>query len=95
MYRKQKDHYPSAVLATISLLCGIASVVLLRLMPMDWLGSVIYAYLFFAIVAVLLGSYSLLIKRNTRAWIACIAGLILIILFLISAYLMNKICVIC
>lgn len=95
MYQKKKDHYPTAVLAITSLLCGIASLVLLILVPIEWLDFVIYTYLFFAIVAVLLGGYSLLIKRNTRAWVAVIAGLIFIILFLITAYLMSTICIIC
>ncbi|MBD1425045.1 hypothetical protein [Sphingobacterium arenae] len=95
MYQKKKDHYPTAVLAITSLLCGIASIVLLILVPIEWLDFVIYTYLFFAIVAVLLGGYSLLIKRNTRAWVAVIAGLIFIILFLITAYLMSTICIIC
>lgn len=95
MYKKKKDYYPPSVLAVISLLCGIFCLILFWLVPMNWLDFIIYAYLFFFGMAVLLGGYSLVIKRNTRAWTAIVVGSIFIILFLIGFYLIGKVCIVC
>lgn len=95
MYQRKKDHYPSSVLAMISVYGGVACIILFRIASTDWLDFVVYAYLSFFSLAVLLGSYSLLIKRNARAWTAVVCGLVFLILFAITAYLFSKICIIC
>ncbi len=90
MLKAKKDHYPSATLACASLLCGVGCFLLFWFGPTDWLDAVLYAYLFFFGVAVILGGYSLCIKRSTRGWTAVVVGLIFIILFLIGAYILSN-----
>lgn len=97
MSKREKNHHPASIGAIVCLLCGFIALLSLIIFATSNLHFelLLYAYMVFFTLAVLLGIRSLLIKRNARAWIAVVAGLIFIILFLISLYQLSKICVIC
>lgn len=100
--KRKKDHYPSAILALISMICGFLFLLLWVFGSVFWLHQFIrvesflfYSYLFFSGTAIVLGLYSLFIQRSTQAWWAIIGGTIFILLLLLLLYLMKDFCVIC
>lgn len=100
--KRKKDHYPSAILALISMILGFLFLVLWIFGSAYWLHQFIriesilfYGYLLFSGIAIVLGLYSLFIQRSIQAWLAVIGGTIFILLLLLVLYLMKDFCVVC
>lgn len=84
----KKDHYPSAVLSLACALIGIACFLLIMLTT-AWFDQLLYAYLLFFGASLLLGSYSLLIRRSGKAWAGVGLSLFFLALFLLILYMFQ------
>lgn len=91
----KQSHYPIAVAALICLLLGIACFLLLIFVSVNWFDALLYAYLIFFILSIVLGGYSLTIKKSKLGWASLIVGSVFILLFFAILYLFRDLCVIC
>lgn len=91
----KRDHYPSAMSALISAILGILCFLVIIFSSTGWFDELIYAYLFFFVLSIALGGYSLFIKPSRLAWTGVIIGVVFVVLLLIVIYMFKDMCVIC
>lgn len=85
----KRDHYPFAVLSLICALVGVVCFLLLILTSVSQFDLLIYTYLFFFSASLLLGGYSLLIRRSGKAWAGVGLSLFFLALFLLILYMFQ------
>ncbi len=85
----KRDYYPSAVLSLVCALIGVVCFLLLVLTSVSPFDLLLYAYIFFFSASLLLGGYSLLIKRSRKAWAGVILSLFFLSLFLLILYMFQ------
>lgn len=91
----KKDYYPSAIGSLISSSMGLISFLLIVFGPVSWMDMSILFYLLFFIIALLLGAYSLIIKKNQLAGIGLASAGIFLIIFIVMILMFRNLCVIC
>lgn len=91
----KKDYYPSAIGSLISSSMGLISFLSIVFGPVSWMDMSILFYLFFFIIALLLGAYSLVIKKNKLAGIGLASAGIFLIIFIVMILMFRDLCVIC
>lgn len=85
----KKDHYPYAVLSLIGTLIGIVCFLLLVLTAIDAFDLLLYTYLFSFSASLLLGIYSLAIKRSGMAWTGVGLSLFFLAVFFLIVYMFQ------
>ncbi|MCK0114725.1 hypothetical protein [Gelidibacter sp. F63206] len=89
-----KEHIVAKA-ALVSAILGVLGVLALLYPDNDGINFLIPFYMIFFGLAILLGGISLLIKRNTLAWIAFLIGCFFALAFMMLIFLLKDMCILC
>ena len=86
---------PTAIAALLSCILGVICFLSMLYSGDDSTDVLILVFVVFIFLALVLGTISLFIKRNTMAWIALGIGGVFGVVFLVALLLLMDMCVVC